>query len=201
MSGEDKAMKWNCGEWEKKAAEAVEKLCRKEKNKILVVAIDGKSGSGKTTLAEKLKEIFGGNIFHMDDFFLRPEQRTQSRLAEVGGNVDYERFANVLEQIKRGEKVCYQAYDCKTQNLKPMVFMEPKRLNLVEGAYSMHPYFGDSYDLKIALDIDGQEQKRRILCRNGKAMYARFESEWIPKENDYLKKYKILQKSDLRLKC
>ena len=194
-------MEDNCVRWEKEAAEAIERLCRKEMNKILVIAIDGKSGSGKTTLAGKLKEAFGGNLFHMDDFFLRPEQRTQSRLAEVGGNVDYERFAKVLEQIRRGEKVLYQAYDCKTQELKPAVPMEPRRLNLVEGSYSMHPYFGDSYDLKITLDIDEREQKRRILCRNGAVMYKRFENEWIPKENDYLEKYKIFQKSDLRLNC
>ena len=34
----------------------------------------------------------------MDDFFLRPEQRTEERLKEVGGNVDRERF---LEEVAR----------------------------------------------------------------------------------------------------
>ena len=42
----------------------------------VVVAIDGKYTSGKTTLASKLAEIYDCNVFHMDDFFLRPEQRT-----------------------------------------------------------------------------------------------------------------------------
>ena len=62
-----------------------------EKDMILV-AIDGKCTSGKTTLASKLAELYDCNVFHMDDFFLRPEQRTPERFAEVGGNVDYERF-------------------------------------------------------------------------------------------------------------
>jgi uridine kinase len=39
---------------------------------IVIVAIDGKCTSGKTTLAAKLAEIYDCNVFHMDDFFLRP---------------------------------------------------------------------------------------------------------------------------------
>ena len=58
----------------------------------VIVAIDGNCTAGKTTLANQLAEIYDCNIFHMDDFFRRPEQRTVERFAEIGGNVDYERF-------------------------------------------------------------------------------------------------------------
>ena len=38
-----------------------------------IVAIDGMSASGKTTLGKQLHEHFpDSNLFHMDDFFLRP---------------------------------------------------------------------------------------------------------------------------------
>ena len=53
----------------------------------VVVAIDGKCTSGKTTLAARLAEIYDCNVFHMDDFFLRPEQRTPERFAQIGGEV------------------------------------------------------------------------------------------------------------------
>lgn len=43
------------------------------------VAIDGPCASGKTTLAALLQRRFDGNVLHMDDFFLRPEQRTPER--------------------------------------------------------------------------------------------------------------------------
>ena len=59
---------------------------------MVIVAIDGKCTSGKTTLASRLAAFYDCNVFHMDDFFLRPEQRTTERFAEIGGNVDYERF-------------------------------------------------------------------------------------------------------------
>ena len=47
----------------------------------VLVAIDGKCASGKTTLAARLAECYDCNVFHMDDFFLRPEQRTEERYA------------------------------------------------------------------------------------------------------------------------
>ena len=59
----------------------------------VVVGIDGSCTSGKSTLAGWLAEQYDCNVFHMDDYFLRPEQRTAERFAEPGGNVDRERFA------------------------------------------------------------------------------------------------------------
>ena len=46
---------------------------RKER---VIVAIDGRCGSGKTTLAARLQKDLYCRVFHMDDFFLRPQQRT-----------------------------------------------------------------------------------------------------------------------------
>ena len=54
----------------------------------VIVGIDGFCAAGKTTLADRLSRKFDCNVFHMDDFFLRPGQRTPERRAEVGGNVD-----------------------------------------------------------------------------------------------------------------
>ena len=46
----------------------------------LIVAIDGRCGSGKSTLAARLARELRCSVFHMDDFFPRPEQRTAERL-------------------------------------------------------------------------------------------------------------------------
>ena len=63
----------------------------------LIVAIDGRCGSGKSTLAARLERELRCSVFHMDDFFPRPEQRTAERLSQPGENVDHERFlAEVL---------------------------------------------------------------------------------------------------------
>ncbi len=153
----------------------------------VLVAIDGQCASGKTTLGRMLAGRFECNLFHMDDFFLRPVQRTARRLAEVGGNVDYERFRDeVLEPVLRREAFTYRAFDCRSQEFGTAVTVPVKRLNIVEGSYSRHPYFGGYYQLGYCLLIAAEEQERRIRKRNGADMLKRFTEEWIPKENAYL---------------
>ena len=154
----------------------------------VIVAIDGKCTSGKTTLASKLAEIYDCNVFHMDDFFLRPEQRTPERFAEVGGNVDYERFQEeVLLPLKNGKAFSYRPFDCSTFTLAVPVAVAPKKLNIVEGTYSHHPYFGNPYDLKILLTVDEETQRQRILERPA-FLHKRFFETWIPMENKYFAK-------------
>ena len=152
---------------------------------MVVVAIDGKCTSGKTTLASKLAEIYDCNVFHMDDFFLRAEQRTPKRFAEVGGNVDYERFQEeVLLPLKSGKVFSYRPFDCSTFTLAAPVAVTPKKLNIIEGTYSHHPYFGNPYDLKILLTVDEETQRQRMLERPT-FLHKRFFDEWIPMENRY----------------
>ncbi len=166
-----------------------------EKDMILV-AIDGKCTSGKTTLASKLAELYDCNVFHMDDFFLRPEQRTPERFAEVGGNVDYERFyKEVLLPLKTIQPFSYRPFDCKTFTLSEPVAVAPKRLNIVEGSYSHHPYFGNPYDLKILLTVDEETQWQRILERPA-FLHKRFFEEWIPMENRYFDGFAIPSEAD-----
>ncbi|MEL7603506.1 MAG: hypothetical protein AAGU77_10160 [Bacillota bacterium] len=168
----------------------IEAFCRIDKllanSKPVRVAIDGKSASGKTSLAALISDVYDANVFHMDDFFLPPERRTPERLAEPGGNVDYERFAaEVVPGILSGKAFEYRAYSCKTGAYQPVKVM-PEPLSIVEGAYSLHPALAAlKYDLAIFLDIDPQEQSRRIRARDGEAMHGRFMSEWIPLEERY----------------
>ncbi|MDB6508284.1 phosphoribulokinase [Bifidobacterium pseudocatenulatum] len=149
------------------------------------VAIDGPCTSGKTTLATVLQRRFGGNVLHMDDFFLRPEQRTPERFAEPGGNVDRERFEDeVLAPLAAGKIAQYRPWDCHTGDFAASRNVEPARLTIVEGSYSMHPALRGYYDLMICLTIDSGEQLRRLEARNPR-MLQRFIDEWIPLENRY----------------
>lgn len=149
------------------------------------VAIDGPCTSGKTTLAALLQRRFDGNVLHMDDFFLRPEQRTPERFAEPGGNVDRERFEDeVLAPLAAGKIAQYRPWDCHTGDFAASHNVEPARLTIVEGSYSMHPALRGYYDLMICLTIDSGEQLRRLEARNPR-MLQRFIDEWIPLENRY----------------
>ena len=95
----------------------------------LLIAIDGRCGSGKTTLAQRLQQELGGRVFHMDDFFLRPVQRTAERLAHPGENVDHERFlAEVLAPARQGLPVTFRPYLCRRQALGDAVHAEAAAL-------------------------------------------------------------------------
>lgn len=167
-----------------------------EKGRI-TLAIEGGSASGKTTLAELLKERYDATVFHTDDFFLQPHQRTPERFAEVGGNLDRERFlSEVLTPLKEGKTIEYKRFDCSTMTLCKAERITPKKLVVVEGAYSMHPEFREFYDLSVFLDIPKDLQRERILKRNPDRA-QRFFNEWIPLEKRYFSEMKIKEKCDI----
>ena len=167
-----------------------------EKPRVLL-AIEGGSASGKSTLAELLAELWPDTaLFHADDFFLRPEQRTAERYAQPGGNLDRERLeAEILAPLSRNREVVYRPFDCRTLSLREPVTVRPGRLNIVEGSYGFHPELAHYYDLSVFLDISPETQRRRILARNGPEWGQQFFDRWIPLEQTYF------QATDTRGRC
>jgi uridine kinase len=167
-------------------------------NEKVLVAIDGSSGAGKSTFANMFHKYYDCNIFHMDDFFLGPNLKTPKRLKEVGGNVDYVRFKEeILDNLTKDVEFKYQVYNCKIQALDSFTIVKPKKLNIIEGSYSMHPTLINYYDYKIFFSIDSKSQIKRILERNGEFMLKRFIDEWIPKENEYFSKFNTRGLADI----
>ena len=164
----------------------------------VIIAIDGPSGAGKSSLAAYLHKRFDDcEVFHMDDFFLPLDKKTQERLRTPGGNVDWERFfSEVLLPLKSGKAFDYRPFHCSTGELGDSVCVRPRRLIIVEGVYSHHPALRDAYDMAVFLSINRREQLDRILARNGEAMRRRFENEWIPLEDLYFEKMGIKEKAD-----
>lgn len=175
----------------------IDSLFQKEK---VIFAIEGGSGSGKTTLSKLLEQVYDCNVFHMDDFFLRPVQRTKERFGEPGGNVDRERFLEeVLLPLSKNEPVDYVRFDCSTFTLLPAKKMIPKRLNIIEGSYSMHPELAGWYDFGVFLDVSPALQEERIKSRNSPEQVKRFFEEWIPMEKRYHDAMKVRERCDLKI--
>ena len=152
----------------------------------VVFAIEGGSASGKTTLSQLFEKLYDCTVFHMVDFFLRPEQRTPERYAEPGGNIDRERFLEeVLLPLQQGQAVNYRRFDCATFNLLPPEIIVPKKLTVVEGAYCMHPELAGFYDLSLFMETSPELQRKRIHKRNSPEMAQRFFTQWIPLEHRY----------------
>ena len=170
---------------------------KKEHGGCLNIAIDGMCASGKSELADLIQSLYDCNIIHMDDFFLRPYQRTCERLIRPGGNIDYERFKDeVIVNLDHAAGFIYYAYDCQSGKLNEKK-SKPGRINVIEGSYSMHPYFGGAYDIKIFMETGRKNQYDRILKRNGEEMLVKFKEEWIPMEDRYIRSAGIKDRCDL----
>lgn len=165
----------------------------------VIAAIDGRCASGKTTLAAELARRMPGTlVLHMDDYFLQPHQRTPQRLAQPGGNVDWERFEReALAPLSRGEAGVLRRYDCAAQALMPERPLPPARVIVAEGSYSLHPALVRYCDLKVMLHIAPQTQRARILARNGEAGWQRFEQIWIPLEEAYFDQTALSARCDV----
>ena len=164
----------------------------------ITIAIDGGSGSGKTTLAKILKEVYDCTVFHMDDFFLRPEQRNAERYKEAGGNIDWERFLEeVLIPLRKSKVVKYRKFDCSTMELSPYIEEKMKKLIVVEGAYSMHNQLNGYYDFSVFMDISPKLQRERIGKRNSPEAAQLFYERWIPLEDVYFSEMKVRERCDM----
>ena len=156
-----------------------------------IIAVDGRCAGGKTTLALAAQTLIRNNgipcrALHTDDFFLRPEQRTEQRMSEPGGNVDYERLiSEVLLPLSRGESFIYRPYRCHGEQPAPYP-VDPCGVTLIEGAYSLRPDMRGYYDYMIFAEVSSELQSERITGRNGAVGARAFAEKWIPLEERYI---------------
>ena len=168
-----------------------------KKHEQIVVAIDGPCASGKSSLASYLSTIFPTTIYHMDDFFLPEELKTEERLNQVGGNVYYERFEkDILSKIDN-DSITYQKYSCRLNKLEGPIKSINRKLIIIEGAYSLHKKLREYYDYKVLLKIDRNIQLERLKDRSPSHIYQRFINEWIPLEDTYFNNEKLEDIVDL----
>ncbi|QNK39242.1 uridine kinase family protein [Caproicibacter fermentans] len=166
----------------------------------VLLALDGRCGSGKSYLAGLLREVFGCNVFHIDDFYVPQERRDADWMKQPGGNIDRERLLKeVLQPLREGRKVVYCPYSCQKGAMLPPVEAEPKPLAVVEGSYCLHPDFRNFFDYRVFLTCLPNVQQRRIFLRgDGKRLHD-FLEKWIPAEERYLEEMKIGDFCDLAL--
>ena len=181
-----------------KIVSAVLREIESREKKSLLIAVDGRCASGKTTFADTLQKEIGCTVIHTDHFFLRPEQRTEQRFNEAGGNVDYERLREeVMLPLSEGKHFSYRRFDCGKMELSSEIDVSPGSVTVVEGSYSCHPALWEFYDLRIFFTVDPQEQLRRIRIRNGSEAVSQFRDRWIPLEEKYFDVCKIQERCDL----
>lgn len=180
--------------WYKKLESEITRLEQSDRELILI-AIDGSSAAGKSSLAGELAAGYDAQVFHIDNYFLTADQRTEERLAAVGEFFDKERLlAEVLEPLRAGQPVLCRRFDCATQSFSQPELAEKKRIVIIEGVYSLNPDLRKFYDLQFFLYIERAEQIRRLKERDPEKLES-YLNEWLPREEAYFKKYNFHRKS------
>ena len=76
------------------------------------------------------------------------------------------------------------------------VAVPAKKLNIVEGSYSMHPHLIGSYDFKVLLNISPETQLERLRRRSSPQVLTRFIEKWIPLEEMYFNAFDLASVCD-----
>ncbi len=180
------------------ALKAIDKALRETEGPV-IAAVDGRCASGKSTFARRAAQVFDScSVFHMDDFFLPFEKRTPERLAAPGGNVDYERAAaEVFEPLSRGEEVALRVFDCSDGSFGEPETIPFRRLNIVEGSYSLHPALSGYSQVHIFLTCSPEAQMARLEKRESEKSLQNFKDRWIPMEEAYFEKLSVMDQCDV----
>jgi uridine kinase len=151
------------------------------------IAIDGKAASGKTTLVSQLSKSLPSTVINADDFFDNSNNK-------IGINSMRIR-TELLDKAHTGQNLNYRIYNCSTETFQEKTVPLVLPL-LIEGAYSANKDLRSYFDLVFFMDIDSLEQRKRLEERS-KSLLEKFTNQWIPRENNYIEREKIIQKADL----
>ncbi len=166
-------------------------------NEFIIIGIDGKCGGGKTYLSEKIQNELGCNVVHVDDFFLPFELRSEKRMAEIGGNIQSERLLHeILKPLVKKERISYKPYNCKTGDFADEISFQPEKITVIEGTYSCMDSLIPYYNLKIFVNVSEEIRMDRLRKRCNTEEYERFRKIWIPREELYFDKCRVMNKCD-----
>lgn len=176
-----------------------------DKKRPVVIAVSGFGGSGKTTLAEKLNARFKDSTkLQLDNFLINHGEG-----AGWQGGYDWERFEQVLKDIKTGKDLHYQWYNWEKNETRDWINQPLPALVIVEGVRLFQPELMKYFDLSIWVDVSidiateyGKARDRRNKSNESpeviKAHLAKWDAVWIPKEKEFVGLFKPRENADVK---
>jgi uridine kinase len=102
--------------------------------------------------------------------------------------IDWRRRLAVLETLSRREAATWRPYVWEADDGRladHLLTCPPRRVVILDGAYSAHPELGDLLDLRVMLDVPDEVRRQRLRRREGEHYRATWEARWALAEEYY----------------
>lgn len=122
----------------------------------VVIAIDGPGHEAGAALALELQQKYKCNVFHTSNYNRPADELTPEVLGTPGGKLDWQRLkTEVIEPLKEGKDVVFRVFSFVAMAYMPAMPAPAKKLNIIEGVYSLHPELRPLYDLAVFVPANG----------------------------------------------
>lgn len=185
---------------------AIERQPGPERERPVVIAIDGPSCAGKSILATALGLRSGGSVLECDDFYRHTLQRltvtqraTMPEGAVVDAVMDWQRLrAEALLPLWAGQLATFQPYDWNADDgrLAPPKIIPAADVIIVDGVYAARPELADLVDVAVYLGVDPEVRAVRYAERADDPDWRRF---WERGEAHYFSAVRPPASFDIRL--
>ncbi|MGR3764226.1 kinase [Rossellomorea sp. NS-SX7] len=184
----------------------VRTILDKDRDKLIVIGVDGLSRSGKTTYVKDAGDLLKENhidyvCLHMDDFIERRKKRYHTGLDEwkeyyyLQWNVENLRN-DMFSKLKSSTRLTLQYYDDEsdvhtTKELK----LPSSGVILIEGVFLQRKEWKGYFDYLIYLDC-GREARFRRENESTQAQLEKFKKRYWKAEDYYLQNIQPLENAD-----
>lgn len=185
-----------------------EQITKKVQNLIdlghpVLIAVSGFGGSGKTTLAKSLRNHFEDSTLLQLDNFLVNHGDGEGWM----GGYDWQRFEQVLKDIRAGKDLHYQWYDWDKNETKNWINQPLPSLIIVEGVRIFQSNLKKYYDLTIWIERSLEESTTQGKIRdnsnktnenfNLEAHIQKWDKIWVPKEKEFVAIFDPIHNADI----
>jgi len=151
------------------------------------VGVDGLGAAGKTTLAAAIAAALPGAVTVSVDDFARPGVDTW----------DHARFRrDILTPVTRGRSGSYRRWDLVTERAGARVEVPAGVPIVVEGVSATDRAVGVPWDVQLWVEASEGVRRERIHRRDPPELLTRWERDWWPQEQAYLRSQRPDRRAD-----
>ena len=151
-----------------------------------LICVDGPAGSGKTTLAQKLADLTGAPMIHMDDMYAGWD----------GIAAGVAQFDTILLPLVEGAPGSYRRYDWHAGEFTETVMVPPAPLLIIEGVGSGAVAYAGFRTALAWVDAPQEVRRSRGIARDGDTFAPHWEA-WAAAETELFARELTAARADI----